>query len=156
MIIRLITTDNGDCDNVVDDNSPGNSPGRGLTRRGDWLSLSRSIAKTWLWMTHQFVLLPQLFKSILNEFSDVDDTIFPSSEFQRLIILSVKKCCLSSVLNRFFFSFSDWSRVLLLVSNSKKSCHDNRLSCFFSNRTLRKMRSLRQHGRQLATVPSYQ
>jgi len=23
-----------------------NSPGRGLTRRGDWLSLSRSIAKT--------------------------------------------------------------------------------------------------------------
>jgi len=39
-------------------------------QKGDWLSLSRSIAKTWLWMTHQFMLFPQLFKSIfLNEFT---------------------------------------------------------------------------------------
>ena len=56
----------------------------------------------------------------LKQFNDVDDTICSSSEFHRLIILSVKKCCLSSVLNLFFFSFSEWPRVILLVSNSKK------------------------------------
>jgi len=33
--------------------------------QGDWLNVRRSLAKTWLYMIHQFVFLLQSFRSIL-------------------------------------------------------------------------------------------
>jgi len=107
-------------------NSSGNSLTSltpGLTRKGDWLSLrTQEIISKNMTVHDPSVCVPSPVVQVHSWNNDVDDSTYSSSEFQRLIILSIAvgPGCLSWVLNVLFFSFSKWPRVLLLVSNSKK------------------------------------
>jgi len=47
----------------------------------------------------------------LKQFSEEAQTVSSSSLFHILITLSLKKCCLSSVRNLFFFNLKEWPLV---------------------------------------------